>query len=201
MATLTWAVSPAVFPESALPVGIYCPVAKKNEDKSMRIHSRIKMPGCVRPLADYGKVSDPLYADILLSTGLHLASAVEAERLIESFVDHAVHSNRRAVRFRNRVTGYHVPGPTVIGRHLLQALRLLGLFSSDCDHSPKVYAFLEACWALESVYEVDFTDVALNPHWHLYTHADALDAILSKIRSSARQPWLGGIWNDEFNMA
>lgn len=71
----------------------------------MLIDARMTMTGCVRPLADYRKVVDPQYANVLLCTGLHLASEAEAISLIEAFIDHALQTTRMAVRFRHRVSG------------------------------------------------------------------------------------------------
>lgn len=103
-------------------------------------------------------------------------------------MDQVVNSRRPAVKMRERVTGYG-PGLTSLGRQLIPTLLLLGYFDSSSHYSPRVYAFLEACWSLETFCGVSYSELAANPLWSMHTHADELDAVLDKIRLSASQAW------------
>lgn len=149
-------------------------------------------PGCRHCLADYGRRPDAGLPALRARLGYPPLSLLQAQALIEAFVDQVVDSRRLAVKIRERVTGYG-PGLTRLGRQLIPTLLMLGYFDSSLAYPPKVYAFLEACWSLEDFCGVSYSALAVDQLWSMHTHADELNAVLDKIRMSARQRWFAGV--------
>ncbi len=141
------------------------------------------------PLQEYRRQVSPDLPMLWRMAGFKPVSQSRALRDIEAFVDKVLSSSEPAI-----IEGCHASpvfgvSVTRIGRELLETLPLLGLFDSEHDYTEKPYAFLDACWLIESMYRIDLSRVWADPHAQLASYSDALNGVVDKIRLSARQEW------------
>lgn len=108
---------------------------------------------------------------------------------IERFVEKVISSTGPAYQLVQDRTGRAEPFETPLGRRLKEILPYVGMFGSYHQYSEHPLAFLDACWMMSSVYGVDLARSATGSSPLDLRWAEVMNAIVERIRMSAREPW------------
>lgn len=140
-------------------------------------------------LSDYDRNTNyPAFED-RQSSGYQPPSQADALIKIERFVNLVIASDQPAYIFRDSAHSGYTATATTLGKRLLKVISLVGLFDSYHDYSEHPYAFLDACWLMESVYGLDLSRPVNNAGEIDGHYAEAMNAIVAKIRMSSREYW------------
>lgn len=153
------------------------------------ISCKTRRQGIEFPLQEYRRHKNPNLPNLWRMVGFKPVSQSRALRNIEEFVDTVVSSTGPAFIVSDGAAPAFSVHQTKIGLELVKVLPLLGLFDSEHAYTEKPYAFLDACWLFENIYQVDFSLAWSDRNLDMYRYADAMNGVVDKIRMSSRQDW------------
>lgn len=153
------------------------------------IGCHVTRQGIQYPLSDYCRQRDSRLPMLWYQSGFEPVGQSMALMRIEKFVDKVVSSDKPAFRLKQDKSGMWVATETAVGRELMDTLPLLGLFDSQHDYSEKPYAFLDACWAIQTWWRLDLQVLGANPAMARLNHPGAMNSLVDKIRMSSRMDW------------